>query len=78
LQRENIDNQQAEEYIQVLSKQANRLKNLIEDLIEASKISTGNINVELIPLDLKQMLEQAMPNIWTNLSKETPIYSNLP
>ncbi len=59
LQRENIDNQQAEEYIQVLSKQANRLKNLIEDLIEASKISTGNINVELIPLDLKQMLEQA-------------------
>ncbi|NLJ71053.1 MAG: hypothetical protein GX328_06290 [Clostridiaceae bacterium] len=59
LQRETINNQQAEEYVKVLARQANRLRNLIEDLIEASKISTGNIQVQLIPLDLKQILQQA-------------------
>lgn len=59
LQRENVNSEQSVQYIEVLSKQANRLKNLIEDLIEASKISTGNIKVQMMPLDLKQMLEQA-------------------
>ncbi|HHT24532.1 MAG TPA: hypothetical protein GXZ76_03290 [Clostridiaceae bacterium] len=69
LQRESINNQQAEEYVKVLTRQANRLRNLIEDLIEASKISTGNIQVQLIPLDLKQMLQQAYAEYETRLEK---------
>ena len=69
LQREPINNQQAEEYVKVLTRQANRLRNLIEDLIEASKISTGNIQVQLIPLDLKQILQQAYAEYKNRLDK---------
>ncbi|HHU52463.1 MAG TPA: HAMP domain-containing histidine kinase [Clostridiaceae bacterium] len=69
LQREKINNQQAEEYVKVLVRQANRLRNLIEDLIEASKISTGNIQVQLMPLDLKQMLQQSYAEYESKLDK---------
>ncbi|MGI6579279.1 MAG: sensor histidine kinase [Saccharofermentanales bacterium] len=69
LQREEISNPQAEEYIKVLSRQANRLRNLIEDLIEASKISTGNIQVQLMPLDLKQILQQAYAEYESRLNE---------
>ena len=69
LQRESINNQQAEEYVIVLARQANRLRNLIEDLIEASKISTGNIQVQLIPLDLKEILQQAYAEYENRLKK---------
>lgn len=58
LSREEINNENASQYIAVITKQSNRLKKLIEDLIEASKISTGNIAANLIPLDIKEFLSQ--------------------
>lgn len=58
LRRENIDNEAAKKYLAVLVKQSDRLKNLIDDLIDASKITTNNIKVNLIPLDLNQFLAQ--------------------
>ena len=46
-------------YLEVLEAQSTRLKKLIEDLIEASKASTGNIKINRTVLDLREMLEQA-------------------
>ena len=51
LDKEEIENRQAQEYIEVLKRQSGRLKKLIEDLIEASKASTGNLSVNLERLD---------------------------
>ena len=46
LQKEDIDNEKVREYLDVLDRQSSRLKKLIQDLLEASKASTGSINVE--------------------------------
>ena len=47
------------EYAEVLLRQSERLKRLIEDLVEASKASTGNLEVELMPCDASVFLTQA-------------------
>ncbi|MBQ5542461.1 MAG: hypothetical protein IIU06_05285 [Erysipelotrichales bacterium] len=47
-------------YMERLSRNANRLKKLTEDLIEASKASTGNIPVHAENLDLREIIEQAL------------------
>ncbi len=48
----------ARAYVEVLQRQSNRLKKLTEDLVEASKASTGNLKVELEPVDLGELLVQ--------------------
>ncbi|MBQ9967883.1 MAG: HAMP domain-containing histidine kinase [Oscillospiraceae bacterium] len=48
------------QYLGVLHRQALRLKKLTEDLVEASKASTGNIPVELEALDVTELLGQAV------------------
>ena len=51
LEKEELSNETAEGYLEVLERQSNRLKKLIEDLIEASKASTGNLAVHLEKLE---------------------------
>ncbi len=58
LLKEDIDNANVQEYLEVLNRQSARLKKLIEDLMEASKASTGSIKVELEELDAAVMLSQ--------------------
>ena len=60
LEKEEINNETAKEYIDVLSRQSSRLKKLIDDLMEASKVSTGNINVNLMKFELGILLSQAL------------------
>lgn len=59
LEKEEIDNEKAKEYIQVLSRQSARLKKLIDDLIEASKASTGNLNVNMERCELGVLIDQS-------------------
>lgn len=49
----------AAEYVEVLDRQSARLKKLTEDLVEASKASTGNLNVTLERVNLAELLNQA-------------------
>ena len=58
LEKENIDNEKAQEYLEVLNRQSQRLKKLIIDLIDVSKASTGNVDVNLEKLDLSIILTQ--------------------
>ena len=58
LQKENISPKTAQGYLDVLERQSARLKKLIEDLMEASKASTGNLNVNLEPCDIDILLTQ--------------------
>ena len=59
LQKDPGEEQRAE-YLSVLGRQAQRLKKLTEDLVEASKASTGNLPVQLVPTSLAELLDQAM------------------
>lgn len=69
LKKENIDSDKAEEYIEVLDRQSARLKKLISDLIDASKASTGNMQVELAETDIRVLLEQALGEFAEKLDK---------
>ena len=60
LRKTDLQPAQAREYAAVLERQSLRLKKLLEDLIEASKASTGNINVDLAPTDAAELLRQAV------------------
>ena len=60
LKRENIENPRVQEYITVLEQKSSRLKNLTEDLVEASKASSGNITLDLIPIHYTEMLQQSL------------------
>lgn len=51
---------QTAEYLDILDRQSKRLKKLTEDVLEASKASTGNIAVELGAVDMGTLLTQAM------------------
>ncbi|MDY3282625.1 sensor histidine kinase [Dysosmobacter sp.] len=57
--REPPGSEKTTEYAGVLLRQAERLKKLIEDLVEASKASTGNLEVHLTPCEAGVLLTQA-------------------
>lgn len=59
IKRENIDNEKVKEYIDVLDRKSARLKNLTEDLVEASKASSGNIKMEMCRLNMSELAGQA-------------------
>ena len=50
----------ASEYLSVLDRQSHRLKKLTEDLVEASKASTGNMAVTLEPIVVNEIIHQAV------------------
>lgn len=60
LKRENIEKEPIKGYIEVLENKSQRLKQLTDDLLEASKISSGNITLNLEDIDLTELLKQAM------------------
>ena len=57
--KEPRDSEKIPEYAAVLTRQSERLKRLIEDLVEASKASTGNLEVDLAPCQPGVLLTQA-------------------
>ena len=58
LKKEEMPSDAAREYLAVLDRQSQRLRKLTEDLVEASKASTGNIPVSPAPTDLNVLLSQ--------------------
>ena len=60
IKKEDIENEKVREYVDVLDRHSARLKKLIEDLVEASKASTGNISVEPTRCDACVLLEQSL------------------
>ena len=78
--KEKTDNQNIQEYAEVLGKQSQKLKRLIENLIEASKASTGNIHVEIKPCNLNVLLAQISGEYEQRLAEQnlTLIASPLP
>lgn len=60
IKKEEIESPVMQEYVEVLDRQSQRLKKLIEDLMEASKASTGNLPVHMELCDATVMLTQVI------------------
>lgn len=60
IKKEDVKDETMLEYVDVLDRQSARLKKLIEDLMEASKASTGNVEVNLEECDVSVILGQAI------------------
>ncbi len=59
IEAEDCDNPKINEYTEVLIRQSTKLKRLIEDLVEASKAQSGNLEVEPVPCDASLFISQA-------------------
>ena len=68
LQKPHTDEEQ-EQYLEVLARQSLRLKKLIDDLMEMSKASTGNMTVEVTKLDAVESVNQALGEFADKLDK---------
>ena len=79
IEKEQCDNPTITEYAAVLHRQSERLKRLIDDLVEASKASIGNLEVLLSPCEVGVMLTQAAGEYEQKLlEKELVLLTNQP
>lgn len=79
LKKEKIENENAKKYIDILEKKSKKLKILTEDLIEVSKISSGNETVALEKIDFKELVLQANGEFAEKFKeKNLEVISNLP
>ena len=58
LKKEDIQNEKAKEYLDILEQKSQRLKRLTEDLIEASKASSGNIKLDMKKINVNELIKQ--------------------
>ncbi|MCR4609271.1 MAG: GHKL domain-containing protein [Eubacterium sp.] len=60
IRREDVQNEKLKSYVDILESKSQRLKQLIEDLIEASRASSGEIELNVITLDFSELLNQVV------------------
>ncbi|KGM95523.1 histidine kinase [Clostridium novyi A str. 4552] len=87
LQQEDISREEIDGYIGVLDRKSERLKTLIEDLFEASKVSTGAVELNIERLDVVSLLKQSLGEFSERIENSSlnfrinlpsnPIYCNL-
>ena len=58
IQREDVDNERVKNYVKILDEKSQRLKQLTEDLVEASKVSSGNVKLEMHKIDIVELVCQ--------------------
>lgn len=63
LKQEDLKDPKIQRYIEVLEQKSQRLKTLTEDVVEASKVSSGNITLEFMNLNLVEMIQQTSGEI---------------
>lgn len=73
IKRENIENQKVKEYVAILDSKSQRLKQLTDDLVEASKISSGNIVLQLEKINLIELLNQTIGEFSEKFSQKSLI-----
>lgn len=60
LKEQKMPTQEAEHYIEVLDQKAQRLRHLTEDLVEAAKATSGNVELEMMPLAFDELMRQSI------------------
>ena len=79
LKRENLPGERANHYLEVLEQKSQRLRQLTEDLVEASKISSGNVELHMMTLQFQSMISQALGEFEERLEeKELTLRTEFP
>lgn len=79
LKRETFEDERIKGYIKILDEKSLRLKQLTEDLVEASKVSSGNVKLEMQTIDLVEMVYQTAGEFNEKFeAKELTIVTKLP
>ena len=79
MQMEHIENERVKNYLQILDEKSQRLKQLTEDLVEASKVSSGNVKLDMQKIDLIELVYQTGGEFNEKFeSKELTIVTKLP
>lgn len=79
IKREQIENERIRGYIEVLDAKSQRLKQLTDDLVEASKISSGNITVQFSRVDIVEFVNQTLGEFYEKFDeKQLNIMTSLP
>ncbi len=79
LKNQEMPNEDAKHYVEVLDAKAQRLKQLTEDLVEAAKATSGNIELEMMPLTFDELMKQALGEFEDKFEKRNlAIIANYP
>ncbi|MBE5942492.1 MAG: HAMP domain-containing histidine kinase [Lachnospiraceae bacterium] len=79
LKKQEMPNEDAKHYVDVLDAKAQRLKQLTEDLVEAAKATSGNIELEMMPLTFDELMKQALGEFEDKFEKrKLAIIANYP
>lgn len=60
LRQQALDPPEANDYVTIIDQKSQRLKSLVQDIFDLSKATSGNLELQLAPLDICQLLEQAV------------------
>lgn len=69
LKGKNLSDEKRNEYLNILDIKSQRLKDLIEDLFEVSKANSGNINLNIVDVDVVALMKQTLIEVDDKLSK---------
>lgn len=79
LKRENFEDPRIQGYLNILDEKSQRLKTLTEDVVEASKVSSGNISLEFMNVNLVEMINQTIGETSEKMEKRNlEVIANLP
>ncbi len=79
LKKEEIENEKAKEYMEVLDNKSQRLKKLTEDLLEASKASSGNVKLNIEKINVSELMKQSTGEFEDKFkAKNLEIIANIP
>lgn len=79
LKKEEIENEKVKEYIEVLENKSQRLKKLTEDLIEASKASSGNVKLKIETINIGELIKQSIGEFEDKFkAKSLELINNIP
>jgi len=69
LKKDSLTTEEKNNYVSILERNSLRLKNLIEDLFEVSKVNSGNIQLDLVDVDIVSMIKQAQFECYDKLEE---------
>ena len=79
LKKEELQDERIREYVEILDMKSQRLKKLTEDLVEASKVSSGNVKLTIEEINLKELINQSIGEFKDRFEeKGLQIESNMP
>ncbi|MBW3671951.1 MAG: response regulator, partial [Acidobacteria bacterium] len=79
LQLGGLEDAEYEEAIEAISRSARAQAQLIEDILDVSRIATGKMKIEKKPIDLKDVIEAAVDSVWPSLeAKRIDLIQQIP